>query len=92
VSRGFPPLLSGTAAPSATAARAVPYFLVEIHGNASRAMGLLVLVGIQNIPVPQALAERVIARVSADRPEVARDRVVAALRGEAYQVESARPA
>jgi hypothetical protein len=36
----------------------VPYFLVDIRGDAHRAMGLLARAGIQNIAEPEALAER----------------------------------
>ena len=53
-------------------------------------MGLLAKVGIQNIAEPEALAERVTARLSSESPESARGRVLAALMGEPYKVERAR--
>jgi len=65
------------------------HYLVAIRGDAYRAMGLLAEAGIENVPVPQALPERVVARVSSETEERARGRVLAALLGERYTVESA---
>jgi hypothetical protein len=70
--------------------RVVAHYLVDIRGDAYRAMGLLAKAGIQNIPVPQAISERVIARVSSESDAQARGRVLAALLGEAFTVESPR--
>ena len=68
----------------------MPHFLVDLRGDAHRAMGLLAKAGIQNIAEPEAPAERVTARLSSESPESARGRVLAALLGEPYTVERAR--
>lgn len=68
----------------------MPFFLVGIRGDAHRAMGLLAKAGIQNIAEPEALAERVTARVSSESEGRARGRVLAALMGEPYKVERVR--
>ena len=52
--------------------------LIEIRGDAYRAMGLLAKVGIQNIASKEDLTGRVTARLSADCAEAARRRVLAA--------------
>jgi hypothetical protein len=69
----------------------VPYFLVDISGDADRAMGLLALAGIQKIVSSEASTEHLTARVSADTPANARGRVLAALGGEAFTIEHVRP-
>jgi hypothetical protein len=53
-------------------------------------MGLLAKAGIQNLVDQEAPTERVTARLSAETPETARRRVLAALRGESFEVEAAR--
>jgi hypothetical protein len=68
----------------------VPRFLVEIHGNAHRAMGLLAVAGVQNLVSRQEPTKRVMARLSSENAEVARRRVLAALRGEAFTVDPGR--
>lgn len=68
----------------------MPYFLIDIHGDAYRAMGLLARAGVQNVAVPEELTERVVARISSDNAERARGRVLAALMGETYTVEAGR--
>jgi hypothetical protein len=68
----------------------VPHFLVDIRGDAYRGMGLLAKAGIQNLVDQEAPTERVTARLSAETPETARRRVLAALRGESFEVEAAR--
>ena len=69
----------------------MPYFLVDIGGDADRAMGLLALAGIQNIVWPEPSTEHLTARVSADTPENARGRVLAALDDEVFTIEAVRP-
>jgi hypothetical protein len=69
----------------------VPYFLVDIRGDAQRAMGLLAKVGIQNVPSDLEPTEFLTARVSADTPQSAHGRVLAALDGEAFAIEHVRP-
>jgi hypothetical protein len=51
----------------------MPHHLVEIRGDAYRAMGLLALRGIQNIPSREEPRERVTARLSSDSAEAARE-------------------
>lgn len=53
-------------------------------------MGLLAKAGIQNVVDSEAPAERVAARVSADSPQAASGRVLAALGGELFTLEPAR--
>jgi hypothetical protein len=65
----------------------MPYFLVDIRGDALRAMGLLAHVGIQNLVSSEAPSEHLTARLSADSPENAQGRVLAALGGEPFTVE-----
>ena len=69
----------------------MPYFLVDIGGDADRAMGLLALAGIQTIVWPEPSTEHLTARVPADTPENARGRVLSALGGEALTIEAVRP-
>jgi hypothetical protein len=69
----------------------VPYFLVDISGDAQRSMGLLALAGIQNIPSDLEPTELLTARVSADTPQNAHGRVLAALDGETFTIEHVRP-
>ena len=69
----------------------MPYFLVDIGGDADRAMGLLALAGIQNIVWPEPSTEHLTARVSADTPQNAHGRVLAALDGEAFAIVHVRP-
>jgi hypothetical protein len=54
-------------------------------------MGLLALAGIQSIVWPEPSTEALTARVSADTPEKARGRVLAALGGEEFTIEAVRP-
>lgn len=51
-------------------------------------MGLLAKQGIQNLVVKHEPAKRVTARLSAETTESARSRVLAALRGEPFTIES----
>jgi hypothetical protein len=69
----------------------VPYFLVDIRGDALRAMGLLAKVGIQNIPSDLEPTELLTARISADTPQNAHGRVLAALDGETFAIDAVRP-
>ena len=71
--------------------RDVRCFLVDIRGDAQRAMGLLALAGIQDISSDLEPSELLTARISADVPENARGRVLAALGGEAFTIEAVRP-
>jgi hypothetical protein len=68
----------------------VPYFLVDIRGDALRAMGLLAKVGIQNIPSDLEPTELLTARLSANFPENAQGRVLAALGDEAFTINGVR--
>jgi hypothetical protein len=68
----------------------VPHFLIDIHGNAHLAMGLLAKAGIQNIVNQEAPTERVTARLSAETPEAASGRVLAVLGGEPFTIDPAR--
>jgi hypothetical protein len=65
-------------------------YLVDIRGDAYRAMGLLAKQGIQSIVSSEASTEHVTARLSADSPENARGHVLAALGGEAFTIEDVR--
>ena len=69
----------------------MPYFLVDIRGDAQRAIGLLTLAGIQNISSDLEPTGLLTARLSADTPENARGRVLAALGGEMLTIEAVRP-
>jgi hypothetical protein len=68
----------------------VSHYLVEIHGNAYRAMGLLAKGGIQNVVSRDNPTRQVAARVSSETAEDARGRVLAALMGEPFTVQAAR--
>ena len=63
----------------------MPYFLVDIRGDAYRAMGLLAKAGIQNIASDEEPTKLVTARLSSETAESARGRVLAALCGRALQ-------
>jgi len=65
------------------------HYLVGIQGDALRTMGLLANAGIQNLVAAKDPTQRVTARVSADNPESARGRVLAAFFGEPFTVEPA---
>jgi hypothetical protein len=75
----------------------VPRYFVGIHGDPGRAAGLLAKVGIQNVgssaywvgrgSAEDAPVKRATARLSADNPEQAVERLRAALAGEPYTVE-----
>jgi hypothetical protein len=66
------------------------HYLVDIRGGACRAMGLLALRGVQNIVNQEAPTELVTARLSADTPEAASGRVLAALGGEPFTIDGVR--
>jgi hypothetical protein len=72
------------------------YYLVDIRGDAYRAMGKLAKAGIANVVDQEEPTERVAARVSSDSAEGATRRVRAALGdeftiGEACQEGGERP-
>ncbi len=67
----------------------MPYFLVDIRGDAKRAMGLLAKVGIQSMSSGEP-TELLTARLSADFPENAQGRVLAALGDEAFTIDGVR--
>jgi hypothetical protein len=69
----------------------ITHYLVGIHGDAHRAIGLLAVAGIQNIASREEPTERVTARLSAESPEGARGRVLAALVGESFTLGEPRP-
>ena len=66
-------------------------FLVCVRGDAYRAKGLLTRAGIQNVAQPQALSERVTARLACETADSAFELVREALAGEGFSVGSARP-
>lgn len=66
-------------------------FLVCVRGDAYRAKGLLTRAGIENVAEPQALSERVTARLASETADSAFERVRAALAGERFSVGGARP-
>jgi hypothetical protein len=68
----------------------VPYFLVDIRGDAKLAIGLLAKAGIQSMSSGEP-TELLTARLSADVPENAQGRVLAALGGEAFTIAYVRP-
>ncbi len=63
----------------------MPYFLIDIEGDADRAAGLLAVNGIQNL-----VAEGVTARLVAEDGERALQRVRAALEGEGFTIGDAQ--
>lgn len=67
----------------------MPHYQVGIQGDAPPALGLLAKVGIQNVVNPEELPKRVTARLFSDSAKSARGRVLAALIGEPFTVESA---
>ena len=68
----------------------MPHFLVDIRGDAHRAMGLLAKAGVQNVVSRDDPMEQVAARVSSDNPEAAKGRVLSALGGEPFTLAEAR--
>jgi hypothetical protein len=70
----------------------MPYFLVPIQGDADRAVGLLAQVGIQVlISFDSMFARTVSARLHAESPEKAAERVRVSLEGEELTVGEAVP-
>ncbi len=55
---------------------AMSHYLIDIRGDAHRAMGLLALVGIQNIASKQDPTGRLTARLSSESAEGAQGRVL----------------
>lgn len=69
----------------------MPYFLVDIRGDAHLAVDMLAKAGIQDIvSKDDPTGRRVSARVSADDEESAVRRVLFALAGEPYTVTAVR--
>ena len=65
------------------------HFLVDIRGDAHRAMGLLAVAGIETRAWEEP-TDRLTARLSAENAESARGRVLAARMGQDYTGEGIR--